>query len=108
MAEKVRILPIWPSTPTGDDLSLFKSAKDDLFLDYLIQPVPALRGSPFRVIALRTRPEFICDYAFVPNPSKQSIFNAMEWALGDKDDPRAMTVLKQMKQIFGAGVREVD
>jgi len=101
-----RILPIYPSAPTGADLELFKSAKGKMSLDYLIQPVQAFYGSPFRVIALRERPEFICDYAFVKNPTEDSIRSAMEWALSEKEDSRAKTVVNMLEDIFGEGVRE--
>ena len=88
MAEKARILPIYPSKPTGADLEAFRSAKGKLSLDYLIQPVRAVSGSPFRIIAIKEHPDFICDYAFVPEPSVESITSAMRWALSDDDDPR--------------------
>jgi len=107
MAEKARILPIYPSKPTGADLEAFRSAKGKLSLDYMIQPVRAVSGSPFRIIAIKEHPDFLCDYAFVPEPSVESITNAMRWALGDEDDPRATTVLKSLKKIFGDGVKEI-
>ena len=43
----------------------------------------------------------------MPEPSVESITNAMRWALGDEDDPRATTVLKSLKKIFGDGVKEI-
>jgi hypothetical protein len=107
MSKEPRILPIYPSKPTGDDLETFKAAKGELSLDYLIQPVRAFSGSPFRIIALKERPDWICDYAFVPEVSVKSIKSAMQWALSDDDDPRAVTVVKTLKNIFGEGVREV-
>lgn len=106
MAE-TRILPVYPSKPTGDDLELFRVAKGELSLDYLIQPVRALYGSPFRIIALRKAPEFICDYALVQNPNVDSIREAMKWALGDGDDPRATTIVKTLEKIFGGPVTEL-
>ena len=107
MTKEPRILPIYPSVPTGDDLELFRSAKGELSLDYLIQPVRAFYGSPFRVIALKEAPKFICDYALVAKPSVNSIREAMKWALGEHDDARAVTVLDTFKKIFGEGVVEV-
>lgn len=100
-------LPVYPSKPSGADLEAFKAAKASMGIDYLIQPVRGVSGSPFRIIALRERPDFICDYAFVPNPNVDSIRNAMEWALGDKHDPRATTVQKTLEEIFGGAVREL-
>tara|TARA_B110000483_G_C18146941_1_gene523864 strand:- start:915 stop:1241 length:327 start_codon:yes stop_codon:yes gene_type:complete len=107
MSKQHRILPIYPSKPTGDDLEAFRSAKGELSLDYLIQPVRAFSGSPFRIIAIKEHPDWICDYAFVPEVSVASIKAAMKWALSDDDDPRAITVLKSLKKVFGEGVKEI-
>ena len=101
------ILAVYPSKPAGADLEAFKAAKASMGIDYLIQPVRAVNGSPFRIIALRERPEFICDYALVKNPTESSIRSAMEWALSDKFDDRATTVVKMLEEIFGKGVREL-
>jgi len=103
---EARILPVYPSVPTGADLELFRSAKSKLSLDYLIKPVRAVYGSPFRIIALRERPDFICDHALVAKPNVDSIQAAMEWALSDKEDSRAKTVISMLREIFGEGVRE--
>ena len=108
MSKGARILPVYPTTPLGADLELFKKAKSKLSFDGLIQPVRAVAGSPFRVVSLRKHPDFLCDYAFVPEPSEKSVTAAMGWALGDTDDPRAITVLKSLRKIFGEGVTEVD
>ena len=104
---EARILPVYPSKPVGADLEAFKAAKASMGIEYLIQPVRAVNGSPFRVIALRERPDFICDYALVKNPTEGSIRSAMEWALSDKVDDRATTVVKMLEEIFGEGVREL-
>ncbi len=102
-----RILPIYPSVPTGADLELFRAAKGELSLDYLIQPVRAVQGSPFRVIAIKKAPDFICDHALVKNPSVDSIREAMKWALGDHEDARATTVVNMLEGIFGKPIREL-
>lgn len=104
---EARILPVYPSTPTGADLELFRSAKGELSLDYPIRPVRAVYGSPFRIIALRERPDFICDYAFVEKPSKNSIQAALEWALGDHEDSRAVTIVSTLEKIFKGRVKEI-
>jgi hypothetical protein len=100
-------LPIYPSKPTGDDLAMLKEAKAKVGTDILIQPVRAVHGSPGRVIALREKPHWICDYAFIPNPNPQSMKEALEWALGIKEDGRAITVVRTLREIFGDGVREL-
>jgi hypothetical protein len=102
-----RLLPIYPSVPAGADLELFRNAKAQLGIDYLIKPVRAVNGSPFRVIALRERPDFLCDYAFIPKPNIDSVRNAMEWALGEREDPRAVTIVGMLKEIFQGEVKEI-
>jgi len=104
---EARLLPIYPSVPTGADLELFRLAKGELSLEYLIQPVRAVQGSPFRIIALRRAPEFICDYALVKEPNLASIREAMKWALGDGEDARATTVINMLEGIFGKPVTEL-
>jgi hypothetical protein len=104
---ETRILPIYPSVPAGADLELFRLAKAELSLDYLIQPVRAVQGSPFRIIALRKAPDFICDYALVKQPNVASIREAMKWALGDSEDTRAITVVNMLEGIFGKPVTEL-
>lgn len=100
-------LPIYPSKPTGEDLAMLKEAKAKVGANILIQPVRAVQGSPGRIIALRERPHWICDYAFIPNPNPQSMKEALEWALGMKEDGRAITVVRTLTEIFGGGVREL-
>jgi len=100
-------LPIYPSMPTGDDLAMLKEAKAKLDTDIMIQPVRAVRGSPGRVIALRERPDWICDYAYISNPNQQLMKEALEWALGLTEDSRAFTVVRMLKEIFGDGTKEL-
>jgi hypothetical protein len=100
-------LPIYPAKPAGADLAMLKEAKGKLGTKILIQPVRAVHGSPGRVIALREKPHWICDYAFIPNPTVDSLKEALEWALEIKEDPRGVTVLRTLKEIFGDGTREL-
>lgn len=106
MAE-IKPLPIYPSTPTGADLTLLKEAKERLDTPFLVSPVKAVPGSPGRVIALRQRPDFLCDYAYIPDPNPTSVLEALKWALGTHDDPRGVTVVHMLKEIFGDGTFEL-
>ncbi len=101
------ILAVYPSKPAGADLEAFRAAKASMGIERLIQPVRAVYGSPFRIIALRERPEFICDYAFVKEPSEKSIQAALEWALGEHEDSRAVTIVSTLKKIFKGEVKEI-
>lgn len=101
-------LPIYPSKPTESDLAILKAAKGMVATTVLIKPVRAVPGSPGRIIALRERPEWLCDYAYIPDPNPHSMKAALEWALGLTEDPRGITVIRTLKEIFGTGVREVE
>jgi len=100
-------LPMYPCKPTGDDLRLLKEAKDQVVTTALVKPVKAVPGSPGRIIALREKPTWICEYAYIPTPNAQSMKAALEWALGIKEDARGVTVIRTLREIFGQGVREV-
>ena len=100
-------LPVYPGKPTGDDLELLKQAKVKLGTDLLITPVRAVNGSPGRVIALREKPTWLCEYAFVPEPNVESLTNALAWALGLREDKRGVTIIKVLREIFGARTREL-
>ena len=105
--DNVLPLPIYPAKPTGAQLEMFKQAKAMIKTDILVQPVRAVHGSPGRVIAMGERPHWICDYAYIANPNVDSIKEAMEWALEMKEDPRGVTVLRTLKEIFGEGTTEI-
>jgi hypothetical protein len=107
MMTSILPLPIYPAKPTGNDLALLKEAKAKVGTDILLQPVRAVQGSPGRVIALRKKPTWICDYAYIPEPSVESLKNALEWALGIKEDSRGITVIRTLKEIFGEQTREL-
>jgi hypothetical protein len=100
-------LPIYPVKPIGAELEMFKQAKAMVNTDILVQPVRAVHGSPGRVIALRERPHWICDYAYIPNPNVDSLKEAIEWALNLKEDSRGITVIRTLKEIFGKGTTEI-
>jgi len=100
-------LPIYPAKPTGYDLEILKQAKALIPGNILIQPVRAVLGSPGRVIALREKPYWVCDYAFIPKPTVESLKSALEWALELKEDARGITVIKVLKEIFGEHTREL-
>ena len=103
----MRPLPIYPHKPVGGDLTLLKQAKAEIDTDILVQPVDAVPGSPGRVLALREKPTWICDHAYVANPTKESIKAALEWVLELREDPRGATVIKTLKEIFGPETKEI-
>lgn len=100
-------IAIWPNKPVGKDLEMLKEAKASIKTDIKMIPVDAVPGSPGRILALRESPPFLCDHALVRNPSIESLTAALSYCLGLNDDPRATTVLKVLKEVFGEGTREI-
>lgn len=100
-------LPIYPSVPSGDTLAALKSAKQQIPDAPLVQPVKAVPGSPGRILAIGSPPPWLCDYALVGEPTPERLKPALEWALGLKEDDRAMTILKKLQHIFGPETREI-
>jgi hypothetical protein len=100
-------LPVYPRKPVGDDLRLLKEAKARLGVDTKIVPVDAVIGSPGRVLSFREKLPWLQDYALVANPTIESVEAALKYVMGLNDDPRAMTVVKQLEQVFGKGVKEI-
>lgn len=100
-------LPIYPHKPTGKVLDLIRQAKQKLAVDFQVQPVDAVPGSPGRVLALQETPNFLCDHALVQNLTVESLTAALAYVLELNDDPRGVTVRRMLTEIFGGEVREV-
>lgn len=100
-------LAIWGGTAA--DIPALKRAKAALNLPYNLVPVQAVPGSPTRVLALRDRPPFLCDYSIVhTGDSDARMIAALEWVLNPhiKDD-RAFLLIDGLRGIFGEGVTEI-
>lgn len=101
-------LPVYPRKPAGVDLDLIKQAKASLGYPQLVQPVDAVPGSPGIILALRERPNFICDHAFVQNVTLESVTAALKHCLGLSDDCRGTTVTMMLKEVFGEELKEIE
>ena len=104
----IRPLPVYPAKPNGEVLEMIKQAKSQMSTELLIQPVRAVIGSPGRVLAIGEKPDWMCEYAYVETPNIKSLKEALEWVLELKEDPRGVTLIKRMTEIFGPGVRELS
>ena len=101
-------LPMYPGLPKSEVMGMIKEAKAQIQTDALVKPVRAVAGSPGRILAIGEKPDWICEYAYVKEPSTQSFKEALEWILGIKEDPRGVTIIRTLTEIFGPGVREVS
>jgi hypothetical protein len=104
---EVRPLPVYPSAPTGDVLSAIKEAKASMSTSILIKPVRAVPGSPGRILAIGKRPDFLCDYALVEEPTASSIKPALEWILDLRDDYKGYSAIVLLREVFGRDVEEI-
>jgi hypothetical protein len=104
---ELKPLPIYPSKPQGAILEALKQAKVNLDLSYLISPEKAVPGSPGRVLAIGEKPNFLCEYAYVANPTVESLQSALSWVLGLTEDPRGVTVARMLSELWGGEVKEI-
>ena len=101
-------LPIFPWPLTAEQSALVREAKLRLGPDApLVQPVPANPGEPGRVLGLGAFPPFVCDLAYVPEPTNiDQIENRLRWLLLD-DGQKGFEVLDYLRALLGPGVQEV-
>ena len=103
----VNPLPVYPRRPQGTTLELLKQAKAQLQTSLLISPENAVPGSPGRILAIGEKPNFLCDYAYVANPTVESLTQALAWCLGLQEDARGVTIGRMLSEIMGGEVREL-
>jgi hypothetical protein len=104
---ELKPLPIYPQKPQGAILEALKQAKVNLDLNYLISPEKAVPGSPGRVLAIGEKPNFLCDYAYVKEPTVDSLQQALAWCLELKEDARGVTIGRMLSELWGGEVKEI-
>lgn len=104
----LRPLAIWTEQElNGSDWARIRGKVKRLNLGYDLQYARAVAGGPGRVLAIGSAPDFICDYALVPNTGAASMGEAILFALGENDDPRAVTVPEMLSIVLKAPVKEI-
>jgi hypothetical protein len=108
MTERVRMVPCYPWPLTDIQMSMLKNVKENLNLSYLIQPRPAVPGSPGIMLAFGQMPNFVCDYAMVPAmPDFDKVEAALRVVLdNDLTDPRLGHPINVLQSI-NPGYRKV-
>jgi hypothetical protein len=104
---ELKPLPIYPRKPQGAILEALKQAKVNLDLNYLISPEKAVPGSPGRVLAIGEKPNFLCDYAYVKEPTVDSLQQALAWCLELKEDSRGVTIGRMLSELLRGEVKEI-
>ena len=99
------VLPIlWEHEPTEGDWAALQRAKAATGYTDLVQPVRAVPGSPGRVLAVGSRPDWLTEYFEVADTSDPMLEDAMRWILFGGDDIRAMNDVAQLSMWFGGPV----
>lgn len=99
------------------DLTPIKQAKQALNVDFTVKPVAVFSDGEndlpdlnSRVLAVGSRPPFLCDYALTSERTgPEGWQRALRWVLRlEESDPKATTILDTLTAAFGPGVREVS
>jgi len=107
-------LHIWHGERRAD-LAPVKAAKLALNIERKVWPVDVrsladLPSLDSRVLAIGSRPTFICDYALTSERTSPAGWErALSWVLGvTEHDDKATTIEDVMVSIFGPGTRELS
>lgn len=106
----IQPLPVWPWPVLDEDMERLKTAKAKVDVPFKVLPRPASVGSPGRIIAIGSMPDFPCDYAVINDHTNQAAYDAvMEWVLHpDLIDERASTEEDWLSFHFGARLKFVE
>jgi hypothetical protein len=104
-----RVLPIWCENMTDETWKLIAAAIRELNINFKIKPVKAVPGSPGIILAIGSRPEWVCDgYALVEDPHTDGLRVALDVILNNRHDARIVTDLKILQRFFGAEVKILE
>ncbi len=104
-----RPIPIYPWPQPDDRLAAIYEAFMKTGPNYSAQPVPAQPGEPGRVLGMGEFPPFVCELAYVPDPTDQGqIDNRVKWMLTDPDSAKGFGIADYLSAILGAPVKEVE
>lgn len=108
MTAELRPLAVW-GAPQPGDVETLQRAESALGLPFALALVPAVPGSPTRVLALRSAPPFLCDFRGSVDPQNDpDLLVKMMWVLDPRrHDPAASLILDQLRGIFGPDVTEI-
>lgn len=110
MESEVRQLALhpWP-LPSKDDLSALRAAKEQMDVDWLIQPHRATDARLGRILAWGQVPPYVRDYLLIDPTDISDIQQGIMWATDNwVGDDRAVTVTDILSNIFGGEVVELE
>ena len=103
------VLPLWPHDLAADKRAWIEAKAADA-LGSPVMVVPAVIGSPGRVLAFGRPPDFLCDSVVVSEASSNdpaAVEAAIRYLLLDPSDERVVTEERWLSAVMGAEVKEV-
>lgn len=90
---RVRLLPIlWGHEPTTDDWKRLSRAREAIGHQEMLRPARAVKGSPGRILAFGTNPDWLTPYQFLDSTTDPRLEDALRWCLDESiEDPDAPT-----------------
>lgn len=85
-----------------------KIIKKEVMPDELIQPSRAVPGTPGRVLAWESVPDFACDYALINDgTSRAGLVAAFKHVMHVEDHPKGVTMAQWLENVIDGPIREV-
>lgn len=85
-----------------------KVIKKEVMPDELIQPSRAVPGTPGRVLAWESVPDFACDYALINDgTSRTGLVAAFKHVMHIEDHPKGVTMAGWLENVIDGPIREV-
>ena len=92
--------------PSGEALERLKRAKQATGYDELVLPCVAVPGSPGPILAVGMEPDWVVEYALLPNLDDEArITAALTAVLINRDDPRLGTAEQLLTKWMGVEVK---
>ena len=78
----MKLLPIlWVKPPTADDWRLLSEAREAIGYTEKVKPAQALQGSPGRILAVGTMPDWLCEFNYVTDTQDSRLADVLAWCL---------------------------
>lgn len=102
----MHLLPIlWSNPPTDADWAALSAARSTAGHTEQIRPARAVHGSPGRILALGTHPDWVCEYAMVEDLTDSvSLALALGWCLGLNEYDNTPAEEEQLSRMMGCTI----
>lgn len=101
-------LCLYPWKTLCADLSPLKIAFESLHLPMRVKPSRALPASPGTILAVGSKPDFLCRYIYVASVDSPGLAEAIRIVLLNLDNEWIYDELDMLNDIMGGGVVELE